>query len=189
VPVRRKLNRWLPAVVAVAAFIVALVAWTLNGRVSPDHVNAGPDSAVPSVSGAPSSTASSPAPATSSGSRSPGTDAGGFPTNLPLNGSNVVDVHSGAPHRVTIEATSDSSILRLLFYVRGGSPSSGRYTGVASPVRISTIGHEGTSGPIAEIWMQSSLYAHTITCTITVDGYVRSTQSARGPHNVAVCIA
>lgn len=188
---RRRLNRYIPGVVAAVVFVVILAAWTLSGRTAKDdiHVNK-PNASTSGPAGATgSSTGSSGSARAGSGSTSPGTDAGGFPTNLPLNGTNVVDVHGGAQHQVTIRATSDSSILRLLFYIRGGHPSSGRYTGVTSPVEVSTVGREGSSGPIAEVWMQSSLYAHTVTCSITVDGTVRATQTAKGPHNVAICIA
>ena len=185
--VNRNLRRWLPAIVILAIFAVVLVIWTVPGQVSPDHIQANtPRSSGPS---GPDSSASSATSPSGSSSHAPGTDAGGFPTNLPLNGSNVVDVRTGAPHRVTIEATSNTSIRRLLFYIRGGTPSTGRYTGVASPVRVSTIGREGASGPIAEVWMQSSIYADVVSCTITVDGTVRSTNTAKGPYNVAICIA
>ena len=58
---------------------------------------------------------------------------------------------------------------------------------VAGRPEVAVVSNGG--GPIAEIWMQSGIYAHVVSCSISVDGYVRSTDTARGPHNVAICIA
>jgi hypothetical protein len=180
---RRGSQRLLLGTAAACVFGTVLAAWTLNGRTTPERVAEPPRSA----SSAPTDSSTSSSGPSSSGAGLPRTGANGFPSNFPIGGSNVLNIKTGATHRVTLVATSDSSILRLLYYVRGGNPQEGRYTEVSSPVTISTIGHGG--GPIAEIWMQSGIYAHVVSCSITVDGYVRSTDTARGPHNVAICIA
>ena len=179
------LRRWAGPVAVLAAFAVVLALWTFTGRVSPDKVDASQRSSASSDL-PPGESPSH--PPSSSPDASPSSGSSPAPTDLPLNGQNTVDITTGAQHQVTITASSDTAIWRLLFYVRGGKPNSGHYTEVHSPVRVSTVGR-ADNGPIAEVWMQASVYATQVSCSISVDGRVRSTDTARGPHNVAICIA
>jgi hypothetical protein len=190
---RRRLRRVLPVGLVVAAFVLALSAWVLSGRTKPDDAGAiqpaSPGASalgtIPTapITGPATGTATSGTSTVSPGARSTVVPPG----SLTLPGGSTVDVQSGSAHRVTINVESDSSIHILMFLVRGGNPAQGKYTQVRSPVTISTIGHG--DGLLAEAWVQSSIYATTTSCTITIDGTVRSHHTASGPYNVAVCIA
>lgn len=150
------------ALVSIVIFIVVLVVWV--GKQPPGFDSVASASGTPSV----------PQPAS------------GAPVALPrLTDSPDISDEQGR-HQVTIEASSDATILALRFGIRGGSPSTAAYTNVPSPLHV--ISPARGNGVLAVVQVQASLSARQVTCSITVDGVVRSEDTATGPHSVAVCV-
>jgi hypothetical protein len=178
---RRRRRQVLATAAVVAVFLVALIAWVGNpfgkgpsvptterGTATPDtSSSASPTTGAPSTSIIPAITSLS----------------NGLPP-LPL--STDINGADHGHHVVTVSSTSDQNILALVYYVRGGQPESASYTFLKSPMSVTTPGTG--DGLIAEIGAQAGPDATQVTCTVSVDGKVTASNTAKGPYGVAFCV-
>jgi hypothetical protein len=190
----RFLRRWrrrqaaaAVSVVGLAVFVLALVVWVGREPSSGDGVRALPtDSPFPTLSESvypESPSASGSASGTATGSNSGITQLPPLPN---LSAGNDVAEEQGR-HQVTIRASSDTTILTFRYGIRGGKPPTGEYHGIRAPVTINSPARG--NGVLAVVQVQASLYAKGVECAILIDGVLRSHNSAKGPHSVAVCVA
>ena len=102
-----------------------------------------------------------------------------LPQSTSINGAGLPE------HAVTMTVTSDASILQLGYRVAYGKSSKRVAYQVQSPVRVQAVGRG--YGLVAVIAAQASPYATYLTCTVTVDGTVRTHRTVRGGFQVVVC--
>lgn len=187
-PVRfaRKHKIALLACLLVAVYAVVLVTWVGNQPATPKVAGLPPAGANPIVS----PPAASNAPSVSPSGRSSGAAPGNGITSRLSQGlpKSVLDADpNGLPRRrVQIRVTSDGTIAGLGYIVAHGHPA--RYNGywLKSPVYVSTVGRSGTL--VAFVVAQAGPDASYVTCTLTVDGVVRSQHTAHGAYQSAACI-
>lgn len=193
--IRRRLRRnrtALAGAAVVVLFVAALVLWIGHvGGAGSSTARAEPTSPFPLPS--PSTSASSSIPAFPSGTPKSGVHS----SAVPLAGSGAgllpplpesTDINPGphGQHSVTISASSDKTILRMAYYIRGGTPAYNQGTYIKSPMSVTTIGTG--DGLIAEIAVQASPGSKTISCQISVDGKITSHRTVTGSYAVAFCI-
>jgi hypothetical protein len=175
-------------VVGIAVFVLALVLWAGgNPTGSGDTVGALPtDRPLPTLSESvyPQTPSASPSGSSSGGGKNSGIT--GLPPLPNLSAGNDVTEEQGR-HQVTIRAASDTTILTFRYGIRGGKPATGEFHGIRSPVTVNSPARG--NGVLAVVQVQASLYASEVQCAIFVDGALRSHNSAKGPHSVAVCVA
>jgi hypothetical protein len=188
---RARRRGYLAAAAIVAVFLLAIVLWVRQPDSAPLPKGlADPGTSAPSLlqptDGASTGPSSSP-----SGSVSGSATAGA--TSVPdvlsgaLPGSSLVADPNGLPkHSVQIKVTSDGTIAAVGYLVAYGKPS--RYKGqfLKSPFVAVTTGR--SNGVVAEVGAQAASDATYVTCTITVDGAVRSTHTNHGAYSFAVCV-
>jgi hypothetical protein len=167
----------------VVIYALALVSWA--GK-KPHHDAV----ALPRVSATPSAQAPSSVPGSGSpspsGSAKPGklSDLLGA-GNLP--DSSLTDDPSGLPrHSVRIEVTSDGYIEVVGYKVLHGDPPEYGKSWVKSPFIAVTSGRSG--GAVAYVVAESASNASHITCTLSVDGTVRSTHTVQGANKFTACL-
>lgn len=97
-------------------------------------------------------------------------------------------LHLGTLHDVTVSATSSAGRMPVLGYLvpTGMGAAFGSLNGQRAPwsVHQQALG----KGYLAAIFIQSDRSGVPITCTVTVDGKVTSTQTTTGPYGRAVCL-
>jgi hypothetical protein len=176
---RRRRGPLLASLAVLAVFAIALVLWVgnLSDPAAPHHSRAG-------ASGPSASPSRSPSKGVTSAAAGSGVsaDARGLP--LPPFSSDISGVAHGT-HAVTLRASSDATLLQLAYAVRGGHPASSYLTYVKSPMSITTVAHG--DGVVAEIAVQASPTATSISCSVTVDG-VTTTRAAKGGYAVVLCM-
>lgn len=187
----RALRRPALQVTAVlAVFAVALTLWVsgLAGDPGSDRT-ARPLPHTPSAP--PSSATGSPQPATAPVAPSGGLLTGGsafgglsaFPSPL------ATDIRTSGPgfHTVILEASSDKAIGTVAYQLRGKTKQAVVNHWVASPMFLSD--RIQGPGPLAALAVQVAPDAASATCKIIIDGVLASTQTARGPFRVVMCLA
>jgi hypothetical protein len=190
---RRRKRPLLQFVSVLAVFGVVLLLW-VGHQVGGDATDK-----YPSGLGDPSSTGTQSPSATPAARRSTATPGVGFPA-LSL-GTNIAAGQHGT-HVVTFSVTSDATIYKVAYVVANGPipagakcswtsstagcPKTAGYTYVKSPVTVTTEAH-GDMQFVAAIGAQAGPTAHTITVTLTVDGRVACSRTAKDAYAVVVC--
>lgn len=173
------------------AFVAALVTWTKSADTSDPSVDLGAATSN-STSSAPAVTVT-PATGTADAARARSTPSAGAPTGssagtptLPdLPQSTDVNVNLLPQHAVVITIVSDEPIAFVGYRVANGRPGKKAISWPQSPVRIHTVGR-GT-GTMAAVIAQAGPYATALTCSVSVDGKVRSTQTVTAAYRVVYC--
>jgi len=170
--------------VGLALFVLVLVLWVGSAPARPS-IDAG--AAPPSSTGgvgtqAPSSTAPS------SGSTSPSGPGSlnDLLKNNPLAAANTPDAGGLPTYDVQIVVTSDARIARFGYYVVYGNPTQYSANWLNTPLVINTQGR--SAGLVAFAAAQAAPDATYITCTLKVNGVVKSTRTVHGGYRVTACI-
>lgn len=183
--VRRRTNRRLRMVILAcllaAAFIFALAKWAGG---PPSHRDfAAPPSGI-SQSGAPSSAPTAHASSTDS-SAPPDELSKLLRTGLP--GTSITADPGGLPVRsVSMRVTSDKVIAGVGYLVAHGDPPNYEAHWVTSPFTVTTTGRSASL--VAFLAAQAAPNASYITCTLIVDGVVKSQRTVHGGYKVTACI-
>lgn len=185
---RRQQATTATAVAVLTAFVVVLVIWVGREPTSSgDGIGALPtDTPLATLSESLYPATASPTPGGTGSSVATGNGLPGLPPLPNLSSGNDVAQEEGR-HQVTIRATSDTTILTFRYGIRDGQPPTGTYHGIRSPVTINSPARG--NGVLAVVQVQASLYATVVACSVSIDGVLRSHNSAKGPHAVAVCVA
>jgi hypothetical protein len=173
--------------VIVIAYAAVFLAWTRGSNGNDDANLPKGAGALPTDAGLFGLTppASSPATTGSGAASSPGGPVKSL--NLPdLPQSSNINGAAAPRHSVVITITSDRAILRAGYAVKGAKPDRHSATNVQSPLRVVTVGRG--YGAMAVVGAQSSPGAKSLTCTIAVDGLVRSSRTVHGGWTVAICL-
>jgi hypothetical protein len=169
-------------VLGVIAFAVSLLLWTGNAPTPTAVVIITPSDTAP-VSGLPTAPTQDPSTGSSTGAASGplgGLLGQSFPNSLSAN-------PGGLPyHSIRIEITSDGEIAAFGYLVAYGHPSRYVANWLKSPVVVDTSGRSG--GIVADVGAQAASNATYVTCTLTIDGAVRSQHTAHGPYSFTVCL-
>ena len=108
--------------------------------------------------------------------------AGGV-TLPPVSG---VQVYGAGTHTVVVRITSNSTLAAVGYGFRNGKNGGTKHVGAKS----FTITEQVEGGaPLAIAAGQVAYYGSEATCTITVDGTLRTTQTVHGAYHVVVCTA
>jgi hypothetical protein len=97
-----------------------------------------------------------------------------------------VQVYGAGTHLVVLTVTSNSTLAAVGYEFRNGKNGGTKRVGSKSY----TISEEVEGGaPLAIVAGQVAYYGTEATCTITVDGTLRTTRTSHGAYSVVVCTA
>lgn len=186
---RLRRHAWaLGIAVVLVAFVLALVLWAMPTGKATDisGISLRPTGSATTSPGGSGSAARSPGAPSSTTRLATGSNDPFPELLLPRTGSRT-DINGASDvHRVVLTAASDEPILELRYRVTGGHPKDVHRTEVRSPVRVVTVAHG--NGLVAEIGVRAGETATRVSCSISVDGKLRQSHTAKGPFAVAVCI-
>lgn len=186
---RSKRGRWV--LVGLACIVVLIVGLLAQGFLSsPAPAISVPDAA---GGGSHSTPAPSPLPSASKGKHHKGTAGNNVVSNpvqhlrnvLPANPLN--HLRGGQLHEVTVSASSPGSMPVIGYLVPTGLGSAyGTASGHRSPWSL----HEQAlgSGYLAAVFVQAGKSGAPVTCTVTVDGKVTSSETTSGGYGRAICL-
>jgi len=176
---RRRRKQLMIVSALLILFVVVLAVWVGNpnsGHNKPEVQAHFTPTPTPT---SPTETAALPTPSSSGG---PSTAGGGIPSLPPVSG---VQVYGPGVHTVTITVSSNSTLAGVGWAFRNGK--NGKKTpGTSGKYFTLTTNVEG-GAPLAIVGGQVAYYGSVATCTITVDGTLRTTQTVHGAYHVVVC--
>jgi len=176
---RRRRKQLIVVSALLVLFVVLLAVWVGNpnsGHNKPEvqaHFTPTPTPTTPTE------TAALPTP-TPSGH--PSTGGGGIPSLPPVSG---VQLYGPGVHVVTITVSSNSTLAGVGWAFRNGKNGK-KSPGTTGKFFTLTTNVEG-GAPLAIVGGQVAYYGTQATCTITVDGTLRTTQTVHGAYHVVVC--
>lgn len=179
--VSRRLRVVIIACLLAAGYIVALVTWAGRSPANRDFAAPPPGAA---QSGAPSPAAGT-HPSAGASSTPPESLNRLLGTALP--GTSMTADPGGLPVRsVTMRVTSDTVIAGVGYVVAHGDPPRYEAHWLKSPFTVSTTGRSASL--VAFLAAQAAPNATYITCTLIIDGVVKSQRTVRGGYKVTACI-
>ena len=180
---RRKQRRQLILVTTVlVVFVVVLAVWV--GNPTDGHETALGVTSSPSTTAGPTLLANGPLPTSSAPPVGSGTAAA--PEGAALPPVSGIQVYGPGIHHVVLTVTSNSTIAEVGWGFRNGRNGGKRYA-VGNRFELSEDVEGGA--PLAIVGGQVAYYGSELTCSISVDGTVRNTETVHGAFHVAVCIA
>lgn len=178
-------GRWL--LIALACAAVLLIGLLAQGFLSSPAPSVGAPDAAGGTSALPSTVSTSPSPVKSkkSSSQLVQDPVAALRARFPDNPLNHLDTH--ALHQVTISASAPGPMTVVGYLVPTGLGSAyGTVDGHRSSWSISEQALGG--GYLAAIFIQTGKSGIPITCRITVDGKVKSTETTSGSYGRALCL-
>jgi Tfp pilus assembly protein PilW len=191
--IRRSYRMALLACALVAAFVLSLMAWVGHAPATGDGGGAGaPAVALPTPS-APAATTSRPAATSTARPSSPAAALTGAPPasdllgKVPSLGSSTDARNGGVPsRRVKLVVSSDALIAALGYKIAKGRPAEFSKQWLESPVTVTTVGY--SRGLVAAALAESGPNATYVTCTLYVDGILRSQHTVHGQYKFTACL-
>jgi hypothetical protein len=107
--------------------------------------------------------------------------------NASLPDSSISANYAGLPRRaVRIEVTSEGEIAAFAYKVANGDPARYAANWLQSPIVVVNTGRSG--GLVAAMIAEVGPTATYVTCTVTVDGVVRSRNTVHGAYKFTACL-
>jgi hypothetical protein len=188
---RRRRKRSILVGALLVGFVAVLYVWV--GNPNRNHLESeGPiptDTPTPTSSFDQSAVAPTPSitPTVPTGSKSGagGTGGAGGAGTVKLPPVSGVQVYGAGVHTVVLRVTSNSTLSAVGWAFRNGKNGKKQAAG-----KTFTLTEEVQGGaPLAILGAQVAYYGTEATCTITVDGTLRTTKTVHGAYSVVVCTA